>query len=200
LREYVEWALDAPMFMFLRGGLAIQNTGQSFRSFFLHGFEGYRATMQDWQAHLNTLFPEVRLKQTIEVRGADSVPYPYLPALPAVWTGLLYDDQALDQAEALSARWTHEEMSSVRQRLAVDGLAAEFQGAPTRAVADRLLQIAADGLGRRAQLDSDGRDESKHLDALVALVARGRTPADEIVDSLRNRPLDLARIVALMRA
>src|SRR6185369_13044251 len=104
--DYVEWALDAPMFLVKRGTEVVENTGQSFRSFMKHGFRGHRPTSKDWETHLNTLFPEVRLKRTIEVRGADSLPATLVCALPALWTGILYDPKALDEADELSARWT----------------------------------------------------------------------------------------------
>ncbi|MCL2825069.1 MAG: glutamate-cysteine ligase family protein, partial [Polyangiaceae bacterium] len=82
LDAYIDWGLDAPMFLFMRDGKAVKNTGQSFRSFILDGFGGYRAKLSDWTSHINTLFPEVRLKETIETRGADSVPDRYATALP----------------------------------------------------------------------------------------------------------------------
>jgi glutamate--cysteine ligase len=82
--DYVEWALDVPMFMFKRDGAKVENTGQTFRDFLANGFEGHRATQDDWTSHLNTLFPEVRLKRTIEVRGADAQPHRYAFALPAL--------------------------------------------------------------------------------------------------------------------
>src|SRR5690606_27497699 len=105
--DYVEWALDVPMFMFKRNGEKVVNTGQTFRSFWKSGYAGHKATLSDWQTHLNTLFPEVRLKKTIEVRAADAQGANMACTLPALWTGIFYDDKALREAEALCADWTH---------------------------------------------------------------------------------------------
>lgn len=186
LRDYVEWALDAPMFMFMRRGQGVQNTGQTFRSFFHDGFEGHRATKKDWQSHLNTLFPEVRLKQTIEVRGADSVPARYVAALPALWTGILYDPIALDEAERLSEDWTYATMMALRQHLGRDGLSAIYEGKPVVDWAQRILRIAGDGLSRRGRFDEQGRTEAIHLEGLARLVDRGESPADEVLRALNG--------------
>src|SRR5579884_692237 len=103
--DYVEWALDVPMFLFKRDGHAVANTGQTFRSFWKSGFGGHAATQDDWRLHLNTLFPDVRLKKTIEVRAADVQSMGLACALPALWTGVLYDGRALAEAEALVEGW-----------------------------------------------------------------------------------------------
>lgn len=184
LHDYVDWALDAPMFMFSRRGTVLRNTGQTFRSFLRDGFEGHRPTMSDWEAHLNTLFPEVRLKQTIEVRGADSVPGRYVPALPALWTGIFYDEAALDEAEKLTRDWTYPGMMALRRTLGTEGMSAMFYGKPVAHWAERILSIASDGLGRRNRLDEAGRTEAIHLEALGKLVTTGRCPADEVLETL----------------
>lgn len=181
LRDYVEWALDVPMFLFKRRGSFVQNTGQSFRSFMRDGFQGHTAGLADWAMHLNTLFPEVRLKRTLEVRGVDSVPLNLMPALPALWTGLLYDDTSLEQAESLTADWRFDDLQALRERGAMLGLDATFGGVRLAKTAERVVQIARDGLVRRGRLDERGRDETVHLETLVQLVARGRTPADELL-------------------
>jgi glutamate--cysteine ligase len=177
LRDYVEWALDVPMFLVLRGDRILRNTGQTFRSFMADGIEGQRATPEDWTTHLNTLFPEVRLKRTLELRGADSLPLDLVSALPAIWTGLLYDERALEQADRLSAAWTFEQMEALRGETAMQGLAASFQGKTVAHAAETLIDIARDGLARRARI-SGGRDETVHLDVVSALVQQGLTPAD----------------------
>src|SRR4029077_20358528 len=94
-----------------RAGQVIVNTGQSLRAFYKDGFAGHRATLDDWRLHLDTLFPEVRLKKTIEVRGADAQLTNMACARPALWTGILYDERALGEAEALVADWTYEEVA-----------------------------------------------------------------------------------------
>jgi glutamate--cysteine ligase len=182
--SYVEWALEAPMFMFKRNGRKVVNTGQTFRSFWKNGFEGEHATQADWQMHLNTLFPEVRLKKTIEIRGADAQPGRLACALPALWTGVLYDDRALDEADALTADWTHAEVSALRESIWQLGLKATFRGVEVHGLAEKLVAISEGGLERRAVKRADGKDERVHLSAIKALVARGRTPAEEVLDAV----------------
>ncbi len=182
--DYIAWALECPMFMFKRDGHAVDNRGQRFRDFLENGFQGHRPTMVDWETHLNTLFPEVRLKRTIEIRGADSLPTDIFAAMPALWTGILYDERALSEAEALTADFTHEELAESRRRIPFEGLRTPFRGKPLQALAERMVSIAMGGLTRRGIVDRDGHDESVHLRALEALVAKGLTPADQLLEGL----------------
>jgi glutamate--cysteine ligase len=191
--DYIEWALDAPMFLIKRGNTVIENTGQSFRSFMKHGFQGHRPTLKDWETHLNTLFPEVRLKRTIEVRGGDSLPASLICALPGLWTGILYDDKALDQADELSHSFKADELEAIRPAIAERALQAEFRGAPLADLAARLMDIASGGLERRAKLNKSGKDERVHLARLAALVEKGQCPADALVEGLGNGDADLRR-------
>lgn len=192
-KDYVDWALDAPMFMVKRGTEAVANTGQSFYSFWKHGFQGHRPTLQDWETHLNTLFPEVRLKRTIEVRGADSLPSSLICALPALWTGILYDPRALDEAEELSREWTFDELEAVRPEISRRGLAATFRGERLAVQAARLLDIAEGGLARRARMNRNGKDERIHLTKLASLIDKGWCPADALLDGLESGDADLRR-------
>ena len=199
--DYVDWAIDAPMFLIKRDGKVLENTGQTFRDFLEHGYQGHRATRGDWETHLNTLFPEVRLKRTLEVRGADSLPANLVCALPALWTGIFYDARALDEADALSESFTYDELEALRPAIADQALAATFRGKPLAALAERVLDIAAGGLSRRARLNKSGKDESVHLERLSGLVSRGMSPADALLEQYgdggpdpRRRILDLARI------
>ncbi len=188
LRDYVEWALDVPMFLFKRSGKVVVNTGQTFRDFWNNGFQGHHADIHDWELHLNTLFPEVRLKHTIEVRGGDSLPTRLSPALPALWTGILYDPTALDEAESFSASFTWDEMEALRLELAQRGLSAVLRGKPLADAAQRLIDIARGGLARRKRLSDDGDDETVHLAALSKLVQHGSSPADELAQGLPSEP------------
>ncbi len=183
-RDYAEWALDAGMFLFKRDGEVIANTGQTFRAFLRDGYAGHRATADDWHLHLGTLFPEVRLKQTLEVRSADSLPGALVASLPALVTGVLYDATALAEAEAMTRDWTAEELTRQRLPLAREGLRARLFGAEARAHAERLLDVASGGLARRARLDAEGRDERRWLEPLAALVGAGKTPADCLTEGL----------------
>jgi glutamate--cysteine ligase len=183
--DYVEWALDVPMFLFKRRGQRILNTGQSFRSFWQDGFEGHKPTLEDWKTHLNTLFPEVRLKKTIEVRSADAQAADMKSALPALWTGIFYDDRALAEAEALVDGWTYDEIAELRPRVCQEGLRATFRGATVASIAPRVVAIAEGGLARRARVGGLARtDERVYLERLRTLVGQGRCPADVLVDGL----------------
>ena len=192
--DYVEWALDVPMFLFKRDGHGIANTGQTFRSFWQNGFQGHRPNMDDWKTHLNTLFPEVRLKKTIEIRGADAQSTEMKCSLPALWAGLLYDSVALDEAESYVADWTYAEVDALRSQVWKDGLRTTFRGRPLAEVAERIVSVAEGGLRRRARLDASGRDESVHLARLRRLVSEGRTPADLLLDGI-ERERDLGKAI-----
>jgi len=193
--SYVEWALDVPMFLIKRDGHAIANTGQTFRSFWKSGYEGNVATLEDWKLHLNTLFPEVRLKRTIEIRGADVQSTDMACALPALWTGILYDDRALGECEALVEGWTHDEIEELRTRVWRDGLRAPFRGRPLAGVAERVVAIAEGALERRKIVDpKTGRDERVHLARLRTLVGQGRTPADVLLEGM-EREADPAKAI-----
>jgi glutamate--cysteine ligase len=184
--DYAEWALDAGMFLFKREQRVYANSGQSFRDFLANGFEGERATLGDWKLHLNTLFPEVRLKNTLEVRMCDSLPVRFAASVPALFTGIFYDDLALARAEELARELDVEAMYSAREQLVTRGLAARIGGVPARALAERLVEIADEGLGRRARRDEQGRDERIHLAELLELVSQGRTPAEALLEPLQG--------------
>src|SRR5690606_10895289 len=121
--DYIEWALDAPMFLLRRGGSIIDNSGQPFRDFLKNGFQGERATQQDWQLHVNSLFPEARLKSTLELRSVDSLPPRLASAVMALFTGLLYDASALADAGDLLKQVSFAEAEAARPDLVVRGLA-----------------------------------------------------------------------------
>jgi len=179
--DYVDWALGAPMFILKREHRVIPNTDQTFAEYLAHGKDGHRATSSDWQLHLNTLFPEVRLKRTIEIRSADAQSPATASALPALYTGLFYDLRALGELEALVEPWTFDEVNALRERVWETALKTPFRGEPLAGVAERIVEIAKGGLERRKRFDDKGRDERVHLAGLEALVAHGRTPADELL-------------------
>lgn len=183
-RAYVEWALDAPMFMVKRGTRVIPNTQQTFRTFLREGVQGERATLHDWEMHLNTLFPEVRLKRTIELRGADAQPANRTTALPALWKGLLYDARSLDAAETLVGTLDPRELARARPDVARSALDAQLAGRKVLAWAHDVLAIAKAGLQRQAQEDGAPRDEAIYLEPVAAALERGQCPADELLASI----------------
>ncbi|RDD63517.1 glutamate--cysteine ligase [Ferruginivarius sediminum] len=181
--RYVEHVLDVPMYFVYRDGKYIDASGQSFRDFLdgkLPALPGERPYMSDWSDHLTTLFPEVRLKKFLEMRGADGGPWNILCALPALWVGLLYSSEALDAAWDLVKDWTHADRQALRDVVPRQGLRAPFRDGTVRDLAKRVLEIADHGLRRRDTMDgSYGQDERQFLTALRQIVETGETPADE---------------------
>jgi glutamate--cysteine ligase len=196
--RYVDYMLDMPMYFVYREGTYIDASGQSFRDFIagkLPALPGELPRIGDWADHLTTAFPEVRLKTYLEMRGADGGPWRRLCALPALWVGLLYDDAALDAACALVADWTAEEREAMRREVPRLGLDTPHRSRTFREIALEMLEIARDGLHRRARRDACGEDETHFLDALFAIAGSGRTPAEELVDDYNTRwGRDIARV------
>ncbi|HJL37011.1 MAG TPA: glutamate-cysteine ligase family protein [Polyangiaceae bacterium LLY-WYZ-15_(1-7)] len=182
--RYVEWALDVPMFLVKRGGEIHRNTHQTFRQFMDEGLGELRATRGDWETHLNTLFPEARLKKTLEVRGVDSQRTAMICALPALWKGLLYDEATSAKAEALAGRVDGDALEAARPEIAKSALRAELQGRPVLAWAREVLELAESGLERLGNLNGSGDDERVHLAPLRALLERGLCPADVLLEQV----------------
>jgi glutamate--cysteine ligase len=182
--RYVDYALDVPMYFVYRSGRYIDAAGASFRDFLagrLGELPGERPTFDDWADHLTTLFPDVRLKRFLEMRGADAGPFAELMALPAFWVGLTYDPASLAEASALIADWTVSERRHLRDQVPRLGLKTPFRGRHALDVAREAVAIAEKGLQRRAIFDSAGDDERKHLLALAEIAAEGRSPADRLL-------------------
>ena len=180
-RDYVEWALDVPMYFVMRDGVYHDASGQSFRAFLrgeLPGLEGELPTMRDWTDHMTTAFPEVRLKKYLEMRGADGGPWNRLCALPAFWVGLLYDDAALDAAWDLVRDFTRAERHALRDHVPRTALATPFRGHSVRELAIEALKISAAGLRRRDRRNAQDIDEVRFLEPLIELAEAGQTPAE----------------------
>ncbi|HYP11361.1 MAG TPA: glutamate--cysteine ligase, partial [Xanthobacteraceae bacterium] len=183
--RWVDYALDVPMYFIKHGNDYIDVAGQSFRDLLtgkLRALPGTRATISDWANHLSTIFPEVRLKRYLEMRGADSGPLPNLLALPALWAGLLYDDASLDAAWELVRGWSAEDRQSLRDAVPKLALAATIQGRSVFEIAAEVLALARAGLKRRNRRDASGKDETRYLEVLEARLARKTTPAQELLD------------------
>jgi len=183
--RYCDYMLDVPMYFVYRDGKYIDVAGESFRAFLegdLPQLPGEKPNVTDWVDHLSTAFPEVRLKSFLEMRGADGGRWGKICALPALWVGLLYDQQSLDAAWDLVKHWSIEARERLRHdvpKLALDAMTAD--GRPMGEFAADVLEIAGDGLRRRAQLNSAGDNESGFLDPLREVVATGMTPADRLL-------------------
>src|SRR5215831_10986385 len=164
--RWVDYALDVPMYFVKRGDEYIDVAGQSFRDLLagkLASMQGERASISDWANHLTTIFPEVRLKRYLEMRGADSGPWRRLSALPALWVGLLYDDDSLEAAWDLVKNWTGEERQKLRDEVPRLGFAARVAGHDVLHLAKTTIALAQKGLARRRRLDAGGEDERRYL-------------------------------------
>ncbi len=181
---YARYALDVPMYFVKREGRYIDVAGRSFRDFMegkLPELPGETPTMKDWVDHTSTIFPEVRLKQYLEMRGSDSGPWSRLCALPALWTGIFYDQAALAAAWDLCKDWTAEDHNAVRAQVARLGLKAEVGGRSVRDIAVDMVAIAKEGLKRRARLSGGLVDETGYLGELEEIADSGLTPADRLL-------------------
>ncbi len=181
IEDYVEYALDVPMMFLIRKGRWISMQGHSFRRFMQRGYEGTFPTTEDWGLHLSGIFTHVRLKSYIEVRAHDLVPLPLALAVPALWKGLLYDRQALGAAVSLAGEMSHARAQALMARVARRGLGSVQAGRPLLEAARDLTRLAALGLKRQAQKRRDGQDESLYLRPLEELLARGVTPAEDLL-------------------
>jgi glutamate--cysteine ligase len=183
--RYVDYALDVPMYFVIRDGQFVNCAGESFRAFMagkLPQLPGELPLMRDWADHLTTIFPEVRLKRYLEMRGADAGPWRRLCALPALWTGLLYSTAALDGAWDLVKHWTAAERDRLRHDVPKQAFAAGIAGRTVRDIARDVLALARAGLDERGFMGCKQRRESAFLDTLDESVATGRTKAENLLD------------------
>src|SRR5579872_2614270 len=184
--RYVDYALDVPMYFVYRDGKYIDVSGRSFRDFLARKIpEVAHITpmMSDWADHLTTIFPEVRLKSFLEMRGTDGGAWRRICGMPALWVGLLYDSVALDAAWDLVKDWTAEERQGLRDSVGKQGFKTPFRKTTVHELAHRMLEISAAGLKRRAELDGGGMSEEGFLTPVRELVTRGHTRAEEMLNS-----------------
>lgn len=183
--RYADYALDVPMYFVIRNGRYVNVAGESFRAF-LHGelpqLPGEKPRIKDWENHLSTLFPEVRLKQFLEMRGADMGDAASVLALPALWVGLLYDAASLDGAWELVKDWTAEERQALRNEVPRTAIHTRFRNRTVAEIGDDILALACEGLERRAHLDETGRDETRYLGPVEATLEQRKTPAERWLD------------------
>lgn len=187
--RYVDYALKVPMYFVYRDGEYIPGDGQPFSKFMAGKFaplEGQRPTLDDWEMHLTTLFPEVRMKQFLEMRGADCGPVPYLPALSAFWTGLLYDGSSLDAAYDLIKGWDGEARQTMRQQVPRDGLTTPVGSQDMKWLAREVLAMSEAGLKARGAKNDAGEDERVFLEPLQQVADDGWTQARRLIDHFKT--------------
>ena len=183
--QWVDYILDVPMYFLHRGDDYQDVAGLSFRDFMqgkLEGYEGDLPWMSDWEDHITTAFPEVRLKTFIEMRGADGGPWNMICALPALWVGLLYDDEALDAAEDLAKGLTAQDVADARMQAARHGFNGKIGDHNIGEIAAEMINIASTGLANRGCPDKNGRDERYYLDPIREIVQSRKTRAEHLLD------------------
>lgn len=184
--RYVDYALDVPMYFIRRDGIYLDCAGMSFRDFMdgrLPARPGDRPTLEDFKDHISTIFPEVRLKTFLEMRGADAGPWDRLCALPAFWVGILYDSHALDGAWDLVKHWSAEQREMMRRTAPVLGLRTPLPNGKgnLQTLAQEVLRISRYGLKARSRLSTSGDDETGFLSELIDIAESGHTPADRLL-------------------
>lgn len=192
---YIDWALDVPLFFIYRQGRYFPQQGLTFRGFMADGWQGERPTMEDWAMHLSTLFPEVRLKRTIELRGADSGPPAFSEALAALWRGLLYDPAARAAAWELVSGATFAERLALRHQVPRAGLEARLGERKLADLAVALVDVAASGLGNLP----GGAGDRALLAPLADYARQGRCPADDMLADFDRLGGDPAKLVTAWR-
>ncbi|MEM8812169.1 MAG: glutamate--cysteine ligase [Pseudomonadota bacterium] len=183
---YVDWMLDVPMYFIKRDQGYLDVSGLSFRDF-LEGrlseqLPGETATIGDWKNHISTAFPEVRLKNFLEMRGADGGPWRRICALPAFWVGILYDDASLEAAWDLVKDWSADERQILRDTVPVSALKTRIRNRTVQEVARDVVEISREGLKNRQHLNADGDDETLFLAPVEETVMMAKTPADQMLD------------------
>ncbi|MEQ8370795.1 MAG: glutamate--cysteine ligase [Alphaproteobacteria bacterium] len=187
--RYVDWLLDVPMYFVYRDGAYLDVAGQSFRDFLkgkLPGRPGDTPFMGDWVDHSTTVFPEVRLKRYIEMRGADGGPWERLCALPALWTGLLYDDSALAAAWDLCKDWTEAERGTLRSDVTRQALHARIRDTSVRDLAREVIAIARSGLEARNRRNKSDQNETIFLAPLQQAVDADQCPAEWLLEQFNG--------------
>ena len=183
--QWIDYILDVPMYFLHRGEDYVDVAGKSFRDYLagtLAGFEGEPSQMADFEDHITTAFPEVRLKQYLEMRGADSGSWANICALPAYWVGLLYCDEALAEAEDLVSDIGADDVMEARLSVAKDGLRGKLGSHDVAMLAKKTIDIASKGLRNRGIFDDGGDDESGFLQPLRKVIATQKTPAEVMLD------------------
>lgn len=189
--DYVKWALDVPMYFIVRDSRYHDCTHVTFRQFMNGALKGevaaWEPTMGDWTNHLSTLFPDVRLKRFLEMRGADGGPWRRICGLPAFWVGLLYDDGALDAADMLTKDWTFDEVDALRNAVPAEGLKAKFRGHALYETAREVIAVSKAGLKARGRLNKEGQDETIFLSPLDEVMAKKATLAEDLLALYHGR-------------
>jgi len=189
--DYAEYALDVPMYFIHRNQKYVVPDHITFRNFLNNGFinndgKHFSATMNDWETHLSTLFPQVRLKKFLEMRGADSGNHNSILGLASIWTGLIYNDDVLNEVYKIISKWTHSDVMYLEESLNKDGLNVSFKGHSVFDLLKELVSLSKYGLSKRNIQNENGATEEIYLEPLSEILAKKRTPSDELIHEFSN--------------
>ena len=182
--KYCDFALDVPMYFIQREKEIIDCKGLSFKKFLYNNekkLAKYEATLDDWKNHLSTIFTEVRLKQYLEIRSADSCSWSGICSIPAFWTGLLYDTSVLDEALEYVKYWNFNEVNKAYHEVALRGFKTELDEKSIRTHAEYFLRLSRKGLETRNILNSNNEDESCFLSEIENIITKSQTPSEKLV-------------------
>lgn len=177
--RWVDYLLDVPMYFIYRNESYLSANGLTFREFF-QGKHPLKPTMEDWETHVSTVFPDVRLKQFIEMRGADASCVSHIAALSALWVGLLYDNQSLNEAYELISGWDIKTLQEVRSQVPKKGLKAESGNIHAGIISKQICGIAREGLARRSE-NCSIENESRFLTPVCEITESGITQAEKLL-------------------
>ena len=196
--SWLNYILNVPMYFIYRNGVYVDMSGSSFIDFMngkLKGFEGEYPTMKDWEDHITVAFPEVRLKQYLEMRGADGGPWDIICALPALWVGLLYDEEAQSAAYKLAKPFMEAKLlENARVSAAKFALNGYIGGSLISEIASEILNISSAGLQRRNKVDARQIDERQFLDPLFYILENKETGAEKLLNKYNkswNKNIDM---------
>ena len=189
--KYVEYALDIPMYFIIRDHKYINMTNYTFRNFLENKLKDNKyiePTIDDWINHLSTLFPQVRLKQFLEIRSMDACSWDLICSQPAFWIGLLYNETSFNKTQELVESWTQEDRNYINKVAPKNGLQAKFKNGTILDVAQKLFEISKQGLESRNILAKNKKyDETFYLKELEFNLSSGKSPADILIDKFNNK-------------
>ncbi|AHA28154.1 glutamate--cysteine ligase [Candidatus Liberibacter americanus] len=189
--DYTQWALDIPMYFVIRDDQYYKCTNITFRQFINGALKGkikqWHATIEDWENHLSTLFPDVRLRNCLEMRGADSGRPEQILAISAFWTGILYDDSALQEVNNLTSEWSFDDINKLRYSVTHKGIRSKIKGQYISSIADKIINISRNGLRNRGHLNHRKEDETIFLKPIEKIINENKSPADEMINSYHGK-------------
>ena len=187
--KYVDYALKVPMYFIYRDGNYLDVSGSSFEDFLNGGLDelpNEKQNIIDWENHLTTIFPEVRLKSFLEMRGADGGSFESVCALSSFWVGLLYDSESLDSSFNLIKDFNIKQLQELRIEVAKNGLHSIIEGIEIQEIAKKVLKLSREGLRNRNILNENGDSEEIFLDPLQKILSSGKSSSDDLIKKFSN--------------